>query len=520
MLLRVAKHHYKRPPRLLPGYTRPLRRLPFTTALAAVAIANLLALVLLNGFASPTGAILWVWPLGLAAGYGLLRGIRWRAPRVVLPRVALWLMIAWVALLTAPRLPYLLQRVPEAHILATGDDHGRLAELVSLTKSPCYPVLHPSNQEYLLSHYYAALLPMAWAKFAVPVLNLKECIFLGNLAYHLLMAGMLLEFASRIFHSGRAAVAFLFLMTFFSGLDWVTTLPKLFEHHEHWFRHWFGEWREISSIYTVTWWAVHHAFGLWTLLAAYLLMMHGRWTARWRKPFAVGLLLLSTLYASVFVLVALPFVAPRMLWRVGLRLLRNGLWIPLAALACVPAFLFFGRLMGAAFTLALPRPLPILVYLAGVLLLEFPLLWWLVRKDRRMLGPLLFFISCLFVSSIGLNNYTMRGILAPAVILYICAAPHLAAFRWRRPVAIAAIALTVMGVLREAAWLTYRPLETSPLYWRFTGRPMPDFAAQRLHSLRGLDRFNHEEMVSGVPREAMDFNEIELLRLPRKGWFR
>lgn len=502
------------------GYTHLLSNAPFSKALAAIAIANLFALVALNGFALPTHAILWVLPIGLAAGYGLMRGVRWRTPRLVLPRVAMWMLLAWVLLLTAPRLPYLLQRVPEAHILATGDDHGRLAELVSLTRSSHYPVLHPSNQDYLLSHYYAAFLPMAWLQFAVPALNLKECILLGNLLYHLLMAGMLLEFAERYFRTSRAALAFLFLMTFFGGLDWVTTLPRLFDHHEHWFRHWFGEWREVSAIYTVTWWAVHHALGLWMLLLSYVLLRHARWEARWRKPFVVGLLMLSALYSSVFVLVSLPFVAPRAVWRVGMRLLRNCLGFLLLAIALVPAFLFFGRLTGPAFALAWPRPWPILVFLAGALLLEFALLPLLAGKDERMRGAWLFFASSLFVSSIGLNNYTMRGMLLPTMVLFVCVAPRLAAISWRSPVAVLAIGLTVAGVFREAAWLSYRPLEASPLYWRFTGRPMPEFAERRMRDLRGLDRFNREEFISGTPIQEMDFNETELLRLPRQGFLR
>ena len=485
-----------------------------------MAIGNLFALVVLNGLEMASGSILWVLPLAVGTGYGMMRGIRWRKPRVVLPRAAVWMAIAWVALLTAPRLPYPLHRVPDAQILSAGDDHGRLAELVALTKSPQYPARHPSNQKYLLSHYYGALLPMAWVKFAVPALNLKECIFLGNLLCHVLMAGAVLELASLLFAGARPAVAFVFLMTFFSGLDWVTTLPLLFDHHEHWFFRRFGEWREISSMYTVAVWAVHHAFGMWSVLAAYVVLMHGRWRARWRKPFVVGLLMVSALYASVFVLLSLPFVAWKAIWRIGVRLLKNGLWIPLTALACVPAFLFFGRQTGSAFTISVMGAWPLTVYLCGVLLLDIPLLWWLVRRDRRMLGSLLFFVSCLFVSSIGLNNYTMRGLLIPTVILYACAAPHLASIRWRRPLAASAIALTVIGTVRGAAWLTYRPLETSPLYWEFTGRPMPEFAKVRGRELKGIDRLEREEMVQDVPLEAMDFTEVELLRMPREGWFR
>ena len=485
-----------------------------------MAIANLLALVILNGFEMPTAAILLVWPAGLAAGYALMCGIRWKGPRIVLPRFACWLLVAWVLLLTVPRLPYLLHRVPDAQILVSGDDHGRLAEMVSLVHSPHYPLLHPSNPEYLLSHYYAALLPWAWLHFAIPALTLKECILLGNLFYHLLLAGALYEFAVRFFWNSRAAVAFLFLMIFFGGLDWVTTLPRLFDHSEHWFQHLFGEWREISAIYTVTWWAVHHALGLWLLLLSYLLLRHARWKERWRKSVVVGLLLISALYSSVFVLVSLPFVAPRALWRIGIRLLCNGLGFVLLGIALIPAFLFFERTWGPAFQLEWLRLWPLLVFLAGVFVLEYALLPLLVLRHNAMRGPLIFFVSTLFVSSIGLNNYTMRGMLLPTVVLFACVAPLLGAMRWRSPVFGLAVFLTTVGVFREAAWLTYQPLESSPLYWRLTGRQMPDFAARRATHVTGLDRFNAERPIPPIPIEEMDFNEKELLRLPRRGFFR
>jgi hypothetical protein len=405
-------------------------------------------------------------------------------------------------------------------ILAAGDDHGRLAQMVSLVHSPTYPLLHPSNPEFLLSHYYAALLPWAWMKFAAPALTLKECILLGNLGYHILLAGVLAEFATRVFRAPRAALAFAFLMTFFGGLDWLTTLPHLFDHHEHWFLRAFGQWREISSMYTVSWWAVHHALGLWLILVCYLLLRHARWKQRWKKPFWVGLLLVSTLYSSLFVLVSLPFVAPRALWRIGIRLWRNGLGLLLAAVACVPAFLFFGRHSGPAFQLAWPQPVPLLVFLAGMLVLDLALLPLLVWRLRDMRGPILFFVSSWFVSSVGLNNYTMRGMLLPVAVLFACAAPRLSEFSWKRPLALAAIAFTTMGTLREAAWLCYQPLGSSPLYWRFTGRSMPENAARRGRGLTGLDRFNGEQPLPPVPLEQMDFNERDLLRVPRRGWFR
>ncbi len=483
-------------------------------------MANLLSMAVLNAFEMRAAAVLFVWPLGLAAGYALMRGVRWRPARIALPRLAFALLAAWLILLTAPRLPYLLQRIPDARILATGDDHGRLAEMMSLAHSPRYPLSHPSNPEYLFSHYYAAFLPWAWLHFALPFLTLKECILLGNLFYHVLLAGALHEFASRFFRDSRTALAFLFLMTFFAGLDWLTTLPRLFDHSEHWYRHWFGEWREISAVYTAVWWAVHHALGLWLLLVSYLLLVQARWKHRWRKPFVLGLLLLSAFYSSVFVLVSLPFVAPRALWRIGIRLLANGLGFVLLAVALAPAFLFFGRPWGPAFQLAWPQPWPMLVFLAGVLALEFAFLPLLVWRDRAMRGSLAFFGSTLFVASIGLNNYTMRGMLLPTVVLFACAAPRLAAMRWRRPVLAFAVLLSSAGVIREAAWLAYQPLESSPLYWRFTGRPMPEFAARRSSSLAGLDRFNLERPISPTPIEDMDFNEKELLRLPRRGFFR
>lgn len=99
-----------------------------------------------------------------------------------------------------------------------------------------YPLPRPSNQQSLLSHYYAALFPLAWCKLAIPVLTLKDCIVFGNLLYHALFLLSLLEVAPRLVRRPAAATLFVFLMTLFGGLDIFAGHLIPFEHTEPWKR--------------------------------------------------------------------------------------------------------------------------------------------------------------------------------------------------------------------------------------------------------------------------------------------
>jgi len=510
----------------------------YTRALAALLSANLLSLVILNALQLPPRVLVPVYPLGAAAAWLLLRPAQVRRAPFRLHRLAVWMAAGALVLLTAPRLLYFAEWIPGAAVLAQADDYGRLAELVSMTLSERYPLVHPSNQSFLFSHYYAALFPMAWLKLAAPVLTLKDSIVLGNLLYHGLFLLSLLECAPRLVRRPSGAVLFVFLFTLFGGFDILAGHLIPFEHTEHWQRAWFGRIREISSFYTANYWTVHHMAAVWCVLLAFVFSRETRFRRRWQKPLLAGWLLVSAAASSVFVVLTLPLVAWKELYALLGRLLRSGMIAPVAAAALAPLWIYSNRVEKASLAWA-PVPLAFPFYLALIFLIDlagipFWVAWkWprLAAHERRwFLGSVLFLASTWAVESIGYNNYAMRGGLIPTLAILVLFARH------PMPrLSLALVVLTVITTVREAATLTYWPLEFSNWYWEMRGKPVPAHVAKRLRAAyprlardpstryyqpdsgdrHGLDKFNAEKLILDLPVPEMDEGERELLRRRR-----
>lgn len=510
--------------------------MPFARLLASLLAANLTSLIVLNVLRLPVTALVPTQVLGWAGWWWFLAKAQVRSAPFRAPRAAVACAVATLILLTAPRLLYLAEWFPGAAVLAQADDYGRLAELVSMTLGEYYPLPHPSNQDYLLSHYYAALYPMAWFKLAIPALTLKDSIFLGNLLYHILFLGSLLEVAPRLTRQPRAAVAFVFLMTLFGGFDILAGHMIPFEHTEHWPRRWMGRIREFSSFYTANYWTVHHMAGLWCILLGAVYWREARFPSAWRKPLLSGWLLVSAGACSAFVVLSLPLVAWRELWAVMKSLLRTYMLIPASAAALVPLWIYSNRLESGAFQWT-PVSLALPLYLLAVFVIDFaglPLLtafhWRSLNPAERrwFAGSLLFFASTWGLESIGYNNYAMRAGLLPAFVVMLLAARHIAFGR----VALAAAVLATLTTVREAATMTYSSLEYSSWYWQARGKQVPSHVAPKLNesyprlardpAVRyyepgpldrfGLEKFNAEKLIRGLPRDEMHAAERELLR--------
>jgi hypothetical protein len=510
--------------------------LPFVRVLASLLAANLISLIVLNSLRLPVWALVPVFGLGWAAAWLTLGRARIRRTPSRAPRRAVFCAVAALILLTVPRLPYLAEWLPGAAVLAQADDYGRLAELASMTLGGRYPLPHPSNQDFLLSHYYAALFPMAWFKLVLPVLTLKDVIFLGNLLYHILFLGSLIEVAPRLTRGRNSAAVFVFLMTLFGGFDILAGHLIPFEHTEHWSRQWLGGMREFSSFYTASYWTVHHMAGLWGILLAGIYWREARFPDRWGKPLLAGWLLVSAAACSAFVVLSLPLVAWRELWALFRRLLRTGMIAPVAAAALVPLWLYTGRVESGAFHWS-PVPLAPPLYLLAVFAVDYaglPLLLvfrWrhFDHAERRwFIGSLLFLASTWGIESIGYNNYSMRAGLLPGFVVLLLAARHIAFSR----LALAAAVLATLTTVREAATMTYASLEFSNWYWQSRGKPVPAHVAPRLNYAYprlardrsvlyyhpgsadrfGLEKFNAEKLVRGLPPGQMHAAERELLR--------
>lgn len=497
---------------------------------------NLLCLAVMNGLRLPAGWVAWVWPAAVAGCWRMLRPERVRRAPFAMPRAARWICGLALVLLTVPRLSYVAEWMPGAAVLAQADDYGRLAELVSMTQSARYPLEHPANQELLLSHYYTALYPMAWLKAAMPVVTLKDAIVLGNLLYHALMLGALLECAPRLVRRRRGALLLVFLMTLFGGFDMVLGRAIPFEHTEQWARARMGRLRELSSFYTAMYWTVHHAAALWALVLSYVLAREARYRHGWRKTLALGWLLVSAAAASAFVALTAPLVAWKELWLAARRAARH----PAVLAVCIagawaPAWLMLRRVDPHGFRWH-PPEWNLAAYVLAVCLIDLAgiPLWvaarWkrLTGEERRWAAGFGVFVALTWgLESAGYNNFMMRGGLAPTACVMVVAARR-GVPRWLLVAMLATAATTV----RESATLTYWGLENSNWYWAARGKAVPEHVAVRLRAAyprvardqavryyepdagdrKGMDKYNAERMVKGLRREEMVAAEREIAR--------
>lgn len=158
---------------------------------------------------------------------------------------------------------------------------------------------------------------------------------------------------------------------------------------------------------------------------------------------------------------------------------------------------------------------------AGILLLVLARWERLSRGERRwLIGTMLFFIITWGVELVGYNNFGMRGGLAPSVLMFLLFARHGGLPRAASVVATLA-ALTILTTLREAATMTYAPLEFSNWYWQARGLAVPAHVQPLLRdvyrslardaSVRvyvpdsgtrfGPEKFNAGKLIEGIPIE-------------------
>jgi hypothetical protein len=510
--------------------------LPYTLRLAAVLSGNLLCLAVLNGLRLPASAVLRVWPAAVIVCWYALRPAKVRRAPCALPGAAWWMCGAALALLTVPRLTYFAEWLPGAAVLAQADDYGRLAELVAMTQSERYPLAHPANGAYLLSHYYTALFPLVWIKFAVPLLTLKDCIVVGNFFYHALILLALLECAPRLARRRGGALLLVFLMTLFGGLDIVMGRLIPFEHTEHWARAHMGRLREISSFYTAAYWTVHHTAAMWAVIAAFVLTRETRYGERWRKPLVIGWLLVAAGASSAFVALTLPLVGWREMWTLARRLMRAPAALTLcAAGAAAPVWLVLRRVDGHGFQWYPPQ-MNLLFYVVLICVIDLAgiPIWigtrWkgLSGQERRwMVGCALLVGLSWGVESAGYNNFLMRGGLVPVAAMMVVFA--------RRPAPkwlLAVILATTVTTVREAATLTYWGVEFSNWYWQGRGLAVPAHVLKRLRpeyariardraaryyqpdaqDRTSMDKYNAERRIQESKVEDMHPAEREILR--------
>jgi hypothetical protein len=386
-----------------------------------------------------------------------------------------------------------------------GDDYAHLAELAAMTLSDSYPLRSPPSPEFLFSFYYASFYPPAVLFLALPWLTLKDALIAGNFFYHLLILLSVVEAGHLFFRRAGQIRWFVFLMTFFSGLDWLAKPLRLTTTYEWWQKDFFSGNTQISSFYTGMYWTIHHVVGFWAIVLCAVWLFyafvpgasrsHARHDrrrrrtghGRWQKPLAISLLAAGAFYSSPFAVLALPFFAVlhwRLLWR---HVVRTWMFAYAAVLGIIPLFLFLHRqaesaLEPSTFRLQVTgefwvdKLISLPVFLVLVPIVEFAaipfLLLLVVRRmtqlDRRYFAMTVpFFLLIYVVAFSNTGNFSMRGMFLPTFVLFYLFAkysPELGAqlgrvsgpVRWARVAVVALfVAATSVGAFVMGGAMLY-----------------------------------------------------------------
>jgi hypothetical protein len=429
---------------------RLLNSMLFSRLLAAVMIANVLAMALCNLIQVKASHLGFIYPAVLLGCLpALLLANRKRTAMKITRPMVIWMLGMWV-FLSLLRLPYSLEWLPGNQAFAQWDDNARLADLISMTLSDHYPLRHPLNQQYLFSYYYAALMPLAFLKLALPILTLKDTLFLGNAWYHFLTLFSLLEVINVLLPTRRSMWTMIYLCTVFGGLDWIADAVlkgnEWIAHHEWWqdcgLLH--GN-AQISSFFTGLMWTCHHFAAAYSCILAWVFVYHFQFPHnRYAKPWHVGLLLISGFHSSIFGVLPLALIAVAEHRYIRKNLFIPGISLPLLSIFLVPMSVYINRYLPT--TLTMPTleihvfeqhlankiiSFPIwLTLVVGIELIFIPyILIFLYNKFTYkeklfFIFSLIFLISTYFIAFPLANTYSMRGMFIPGFIFFLLFAKY------------------------------------------------------------------------------------------------
>ncbi len=547
-----------------------LRNLPFSRLFSAVVVANFLTLALMNLLELPVYMAVFVYAGSAAAALHLTSQLHVRAGRPQLDKTSLALALLMLVMLTLPRLVYLLQWLPNTEVRVIGDDYAHLAELAAMTMSNSYPLRSPPSADYLFSFYYAAFYPPAILYMLLPMITLKDALIAGNFFYHLLILLSIVEIGHLFFRRPLQIRWFVFLLTLFSGLDWLAKPMALTTTYEWWQKDFFAANTQISSFFTGMYWTIHHMVGFYAIVIGAVWLFWAFTRRRWQKPLLISLLAAGAFYCSPFSVLSLPFFAVlhwRLLWR---HVIRTWMFVYAAVTAAIPLFLFLHRQAHSSLEPStfrwqftgefwLDKLLSLPIYLLLVPLVEFaalPFLLLLVlrsmsRLDRRYLAMSVpFFLLTYLVAFANTGNFSMRGMFLPTFVLFYLFAKYsldLATLlggqtsgkpirRWLLAgvtslfvIATSVGAFKMAGAMLRIGWLN----TSAPYQW--ANVPPPKELTYPYRELifdrsitsytpndsdrKGRAKYNVEKLMDDVPVTDMSLWERELMRYPRTGLY-
>ncbi len=543
---------------------RQLSNLLFSKLLAIILLANLFSLVFCNVLRVPLWVFVLAYPTSLLGASLLIfpASVK-RTPLMVSSAMILWIGV-FALLIVSLRLPYVLEWIPGNTVHVTWDDPVRISGLISMTLSESFPLKHFANQDYLYSYYYASMIPLAFLKLVLPLLTLKDVLFIGNALYCFVVLASLLEVANLLCPNHSTLWIMVFLHTAFGGLDWLADMflsgaPLVHVHHDLW------QWASllhgnaaIPSFFSSLVWSFPNLLGSYALVLAFVFLKKVRYKRKLTKTLVVGFLLIAAFYSSVFSVMASPlfFLADfRILYKrfiasKALPVLLITFLLPISLFLHKPSSIGF---VPATFHLeltdhyALNKVLSLPVWLVLVTMIEFCcipvivalLLPLLTRREKAyFIAAIAFFISTYVVAYSGFNNYSMRGLLLPMFVFYFLFAkyaPQISRLRvwWtsqvRRYFVVIPLCLlfsfgTVvefLGHVRESAKhmaLGYKVLlgEDPRLRFPVDYRKLARDRSMRIYKPtvdKPMRCYNAEKMIEGVPLERMRRGELLQLRL-------
>ncbi len=441
-------------------------------------VSDILTMAAMNAGCLPTTALPWLYALFLAASWRLSAKLLMpmEVAAEIHPRQIRNLVLAALAfslLLAGLRAGYLLEVPLHRLVPVVGDDLWHVSELSSLVNSLRYPAQSSLQPGMYFSMYYASWMLPAALYLALPLagVTIKAVLFAANLIY--LLAGnlALLHMAMHTARSRRQLNWSFYLTLLWAGPGSLISLINFWHHNGWWLTH-LGLYLQYTPYAVASIWVIHHLnTGIALVMAAYLWKqsqtpLHGIFC---------GLLLGFGFFSSVFVFLgAMPFIL-LMAWR-------SRHCPPRAMAATAAAFLlvlfplfwlYLNKPTSVSFLVPMVHPLQLGMhsehahhypYVLGILIFlvviaaQFAGCTWIlldrrIRLDREhsawLALALAYLVSTYFVGFSYANNYCMRGMIVPTIVLAWIAAAYLPAPpRLLLPV----LALLTFGSVQEFAY--------------------------------------------------------------------
>ena len=190
-----------------------------------------------------------------------------------------------------------------------GDDAPRVGQVLSVAVSPNYPLHYKLPTTLMTVYYFHMIQPGLLTRFTDDHLKVHQTWFIHLIATYILLIWFINLIANYFARSQLGKFIMVFGLTFFSGLEYYLALFKNYHqtHLEWWAEDWFGEGfrlrMQVSSPFTSHFWVTQHAFALYLLFFAYMIIVskQGKKISGW---VALGILIASMIGNSIFILLA------------------------------------------------------------------------------------------------------------------------------------------------------------------------------------------------------------------------